>query len=267
LALALAGPARTPAVAAAPDWATALVYGALFAVGAFLMRAAGCVWNDILDRDYDARVARTAARPIASGVVGLGAGYLFMAVLALVALAVLLQFNAFTVWLGIAALPLIATYPLMKRITYWPQAWLGLTFNWGALVGWSAVTGGLAAPAFALYAAGFFWTLGYDTIYAHQDKEDDALVGIKSTALKFGGATKPWLWAFYALTIALIGGAGSLVGLAWPFYVALVLGALQLAWQVLTLDVDDAMDCLVKFRSNKWFGLILLAGVAAGAYP
>ena len=264
LTLALAGPGRTPEIAAAPEWAAGLVFGALFAVGSFVMRGAGCVWNDIRDRELDARVARTADRPIASGEVGLKSGYLYMVLLSLVGLLVLLQFNRFTVALAIASLPLIALYPLMKRVTYWPQAWLGITFNWGALVGYAAVAGTLAYPALALYAAGIVWTLGYDTIYAHQDKEDDALVGIKSTALKLGGDSKRWLYGFYILTVVGLGAAGWLAGLAWPFYVALAAAALQLGWQIETIDFDDPANCLVKFKSNKWFGLLVLLGVVLG---
>ncbi len=259
LALALAGPARS---AAEPT--TGLALGALFTLGAFVMRAAGCVWNDAVDRDYDARVARTAARPIASGAISLGRAFAFMGALALIGLVVLLQFNRTTVWLGLAAVPFIALYPLMKRVTYWPQAWLGLTFNWGALLGWTAVMDSLGAPAIALYGAGFFWTLGYDTIYAHQDKEDDALVGIKSTALLFGDRTRPWLAGFYTATVVLLALAGALAGLAWPYLVGLALGAAQLAWQVVRLDLDDPADCLAKFRSNKWFGLLVVAALVAG---
>jgi 4-hydroxybenzoate polyprenyltransferase len=166
----------------------------------------------------------------------------------------------------VAALPLIAAYPFMKRITYWPQAWLGLTFNWGALLGWAAVTGGLGPPALLLYAAGVAWTLGYDTIYAHQDKEDDALVGVKSSALKLGARTRPWLIVFYAVAWLLMLASGAAAGLAWPFYLGLAGVAAQLAWQVATLDIDDPAGCLIRFKSNRYTGWILLAGiVAAGA--
>src|SRR3546814_10827106 len=154
----------------------------------------------------------------------------------------------------------------MKRVTWWSQAFLGLTFNWGALVGWAAMTGGLAPAAVLLYAAGIAWTLGYDTIYAHQDKADDLLIGLKSTAIRFGARTKPWLSAFYGATILLLGTAGWTAGMAWPFYAALALGAVQLGWQVRMLDIGDPADCLAKFRSNKGFGLLILAGLgAAGA--
>ena len=241
---------------------------ALFAAGAVVMRGAGCTFNDIADRDYDAKVARTAERPIPSGQVTARQAALFMVLLLATGLAVLLQFNRFTIGLGAASLLLVFSYPFMKRITYWPQAWLGLTFNWGALVGWSAVTGGLDWPALLLYAGGVAWTLGYDTIYAHQDKEDDALIGVKSTALKFGARTKPWLVAFYGLTLALFLAAGLASDLAWPFLAGLAAVALQFAWQVQTLDIDDPANCIRRFQSNRFVGWLLMAGVlGAGLVP
>lgn len=236
----------------------------LFAIGAVVMRGAGCTLNDIADRDFDARVARTASRPIPSGQVTVPQAAAFMAILLLIGLAVLLQFNAFAAAVGAASLILVAVYPFMKRITYWPQAWLGLTFNWGALLGWAAVRGDLALPALLLYAAGLFWTLGYDTIYAHQDKQDDALIGVKSTALRLGAATKPWLVGFYGLTVALFAVCGILAGLGWPFYAALAFAALHFGWQVRSVALDDGKDCLAKFKSNRDVGLILFAGIVAG---
>ena len=152
----------------------------------------------------------------------------------------------------------------MKRITYWPQLFLGFTFNWGALVGWAAVRGDLALPAIMLYAAGVFWTLGYDTIYAHQDKEHDALIGIKSTALKLGQETRPWLIGFYAAAVLLMAAAGQFAGLNWPYFAVLAAGAVHLAWQVNTLDIGDPRNCLAKFKSNRDFGLIVLAGIVGG---
>jgi 4-hydroxybenzoate polyprenyltransferase len=238
-------------------------YLLLFLVGAFVMRGAGCTYNDIVDRDYDARVARTAARPIPSGQVGVTAAFAFLALQCLAGLVVLLQLNWFTVALGASSLLLIAVYPFSKRFTFWPQAVLGLTFKWGALVGWAAVTGSLALPALALYAGSVLWTIGYDTIYAHQDKEDDALLGLKSTALRFGGATPRWLAGFYAGAIILWGAAGLLAGAGLVFLLALGLIALQLAWQIRTLDMDDAGNCLARFRSNRLIGWLLLAGLAA----
>ena len=199
-----------------PDWRLVL----LFAVGALVMRSAGCTVNDLADRDYDAKVARTATRPIPSGQITPRQALVFLAMELLAGLLVLVQLNGFAILLGLAALPLVFAYPFMKRFTYWPQAWLGLTFNWGALVGWAAVTGGLAWPPILLYAAGLCWTLGYDTIYAHQDKEDDALIGVKSTALKLGARTRPWLAGFYGAAVALLAAAGFAAGLGWPFLLA-----------------------------------------------
>ena len=252
-------------------WSTALAsdgwpdpwFMALFWVGAVVMRGAGCVVNDIADRDFDRRVARTATRPITSGAISVPQALVLLCLLGLGGLAVLVQFNLFTVWLAIASLPLVAVYPLMKRITYWPQIVLGLTFNWGALVGWSAVRGTLDAPALLFYAAGLFWTLGYDTIYAHQDKEDDILVGVKSTALYLKDRTRPFLFAVYAATIALMGAAMVLSHTAWPGLVGLAAAAAHLFWQARTTDFDHPADCLRKFKSNRDFGLILLAGIVA----
>ena len=236
---------------------------ALFAVGAVLMRGAGCTFNDLVDRDIDRRVARTRARPLASGAVTVPQAILFLALQLALALAVLVQFNPFAVAVGAASLALVVVYPFMKRITYWPQAFLGLTFNWGALLGWAAVTGALEAPALALYAAGILWTLGYDTIYAHQDKDDDALIGVKSSALRLGAATRPWLFVFYGGALVLFAAAGVLAGLGWPALAALAAGALQLGWQAARVDIDRPRDCLAKFRSNRWFGWILLAAIVA----
>ena len=244
-------------------WSDLMLY-ILFAVGAMVMRGAGCCWNDIMDRDFDAKVARTTQRPIANGDLTVRQALLFMALLMLIGLAVLIPMGQAAAMVAIASLVLVVIYPLMKRVTYWPQFFLGLAFNWGILVAWAAVTGGLGLPAALLYAAGIAWTLGYDTIYAHQDKEDDALIGVKSTALKFGTNTKPWLWGFYAVTLVLTAAAGATAGLVWPFYVLLALGAVQLAWQVIDLDLDDPADCLAKFHSNRYFGFILLAGFVAG---
>lgn len=236
---------------------------ALFGVGAVVMRAAGCTVNDLLDRKFDAMVARTADRPIASGQVSPRRALAFLAALLLLGLAILLQLSGTAIWLGIASLLLVFPYPLMKRITYWPQLWLGLTFNWGALMGWAAVTDDLAWPPLLLYAAGIFWTLGYDTIYAHQDKEDDVLIGVKSSALKLGARTRPWLIVFYGVATLLLGAAGWAAGLAWPFYLGLAAVAGQLAWQVRRLDIDDPQRCLLLFRSNRWAGWLLLAGLLA----
>jgi 4-hydroxybenzoate polyprenyltransferase len=248
---------------AAPGWPDPWLL-ALFAVGAVVMRGAGCTVNDIADRDIDARVARTAGRPIPSGAVSLKGAVVFVVVQLAAGLVVLVQLNTFAIVVGAASLPLIFTYPFMKRVTYWPQLALGFTFNWGALMGWAAVHGEIAPPALALYAAGVFWTLGYDTIYAHQDKADDAFIRVRSSALKLGDATRPWLFAFYGAAVALMALAGFLATLAWPFYLALALAAGQLAWQAARVNTDDAGDCLAKFKSNRLFSWIVLAGIVAG---
>ena len=188
-----------------------------FALGALVMRGAGCTINDLADREIDAKVARTATRPLPSGRVTLRQALGFLLIQLLIGLLVLVQFNGFTILVGLAAMALVVPYPFMKRITYWPQAWLGFTFNWGALVGWAAAHGALEAPALLLYAGGIAWTLGYDTIYAHQDKEDDALIGVRSSALRLGAATRPWLLVFYGLALVLFLAAGAAAGAAWPF--------------------------------------------------
>lgn len=240
-----------------------LWYALLFAIGAFVMRGAGCVYNDIVDREYDAGVARTRNRPIPSGQVSVTAAKVFMVVLCLAGLAVLLQFNGFAVLLGVASLGLVAIYPFMKRFTYWPQLVLGLTFKWGALMGWAAVTGSLALPALLLYAGSVFWTIGYDTIYAHQDKEDDEVLGLKSTALRFGDDTKFWLAAFYSAAVGLWVAAGYLAGAGFIAATALAGVAVHLTWQVATLDIHDPQNCLVRFRSNCTVGWLLVAGLVA----
>lgn len=241
-----------------------LWYAALFAVGAVVMRAAGCAVNDIADRDFDAQVERTKSRPIASGDISRAQAGIFVVLLLGLGLVILLQFNRMTILVGILSLALVFPYPLMKRITYWPQAWLGLTFNWGALVGWAAATGRLDPPALALYGAGLFWTLGYDTIYAHQDKEDDMLVGVKSSALALGRKTRVGVAGFYALALGLLALAGYWAGLGPWFAVALIVPALHLASQVWRLDIDDPANCLRLFKSNHPFGWLMLAAFLAG---
>jgi 4-hydroxybenzoate polyprenyltransferase len=238
-------------------------YLLLFLVGAFVMRGAGCTYNDIVDKDYDASVARTAARPIPSGQVSVTGAQLFLVILCLAGFIVLIQLNRFTIVLGAASLLLIAAYPFAKRLTYWPQVMLGLTFKWGALVGWSAITGSLGWAALALYAGSVLWTVGYDTIYAHQDKEDDLLVGLKSTALKLGEATPRWLVGLYSGAIVLWALAGAMAGARLAFYLALALAAVQMAWQVATLDMADPRNCLVRFKSNQLVGWALFLGLAA----
>jgi len=237
----------------------------LFGVGSVVMRGAGCTYNDIVDRDFDAKVARTALRPIPSGQVSVRRAIVFLVAQLIVGLAILLVFNRVTILLGVLSLVLVFTYPLMKRVTYWPQAVLGLTFNWGALMGWAAAVDGLHAPALALYAGGIAWTLHYDTIYAHQDKEDDALIGVKSTALRLGAQTKLWLAGFSIAAVALFELAMALAGLGWPAMLAVGAVALHLTWQIATVDLDDPVDCLAKFHSNRWIGWILLAGIIGGS--
>lgn len=235
----------------------------LFAIGATVMRGAGCIYNDIADRDYDARVARTQSRPIPSGQVSVRNAAIFMVLLCFVGLAVLLQFNRFAIVLGIGSLVVVAFYPFMKRITYWPQSVLGLAFSWGALMGWAEIFGKLQAPAFLLYAAAIAWTIGYDTIYAHQDKEDDALVGLKSTALKFGPRTKPWLVFFFGATLLLLVFAGLLAGAGVIFLAGIALAAIHMGWQIVTLDVEDPSNCLRRFRSNRNLGAIIFVALLA----
>jgi 4-hydroxybenzoate polyprenyltransferase len=236
----------------------------LFAIGAAVMRGAGCTYNDIVDRDIDAKVARTAGRPIPSGQVSVVAAAAFLVAQLLIGLLVLLQLNWFSVGLGALSLVPIAIYPFMKRITDWPQAFLGLTFNWGAMLGWSAVTGGLGVAPVLLFAGCVFWTLGYDTIYAHQDKEDDALIGVRSTARLLGDRTKLWLAGFYGAALLLFLSAGLVAGLGVGFFVVLGAVAGHFAWQILRLDIKDGVNCLVTFKSNRDLGLIMLVAILAG---
>ncbi|MGO8920799.1 MAG: 4-hydroxybenzoate octaprenyltransferase [Stellaceae bacterium] len=242
-----------------PDWRLM----ALFGIGAVAMRGAGCTLNDIIDRDFDAQVARTRTRPLPSGAVSLGQAAGFLVLQLLVGAAVLASLDRLAIALGFLVLLLVATYPLMKRITYWPQFFLGLNFNWGAVMGWAAVTGRLDGAALLLYLGGIAWTLGYDTIYAHQDKEDDVLIGVKSSALALGARTRPWLFIFYGAAAALWAATGAAAGMRWPFYAGLALMLAQLWWQAAKVDTDNAADCLAKFRSNRWAGWILLIAIVA----
>lgn len=238
----------------------------LFFIGAFVMRGAGCTWNDLVDRDLDAKVERTRSRPIPSGQVTPLQAFVFLLSQALVGLAVLLQFNFFTIFTGIASLATVAVYPFLKRFTYWPQVGLGLAFSWGALMGWPAVFGRLDAPAFVLYAGAIFWVIAYDTLYAHQDREDDALIGIRSTAILFGENTRPIVAAFYAASVVLIGAAGVLAGAGIGFAAGLIGFAIHLAWQVRQIDIADPALCLRLFKSNRDAGLILFAGMILDAW-
>src|SRR6202795_4566242 len=232
----------------------------LFLIGAFAMRGAGCTWNDIVDRELDGSVERTRSRPIPSGQVSVAQAALFLFLQALVGLAVLIAFNAFTIALGIASLAIVAVYPFMKRITYWPQIVLGLAFSWGALMGWAATFGRLDVAALLLYAGSISWVIGYDTIYAHQDREDDALIGIKSTALLFGARTKPMLALFYGLAVILIGFAGYFASAGVVFALGLTAFAAHLAWQIARLDIGDPDNCLAVFKSDPDAGVTLFAG-------
>ncbi|WP_029583294.1 4-hydroxybenzoate octaprenyltransferase [Bradyrhizobium sp. URHD0069] len=238
---------------------------ALFFIGAFVMRGAGCTWNDITDRDLDALVERTRSRPIPAGQVSVPQAMAFLVVQALIGLAVLVQFNRFAVATGIASLAIVAVYPFMKRITWWPQIVLGLAFSWGALMGFAVMQGRIDATALALYAGSIAWVIGYDTIYAHQDAEDDALIGIKSTARLFGERTHQALMVFYALAVVLIGVALVLAGARWPAWTGLAAFALHLAWQIRRLEISDPALCLRIFKSNREAGLLLFAGLLADA--
>jgi 4-hydroxybenzoate polyprenyltransferase len=241
-----------------PDWRLM----ALFAIGAVAMRGAGCTLNDIIDRDFDAQVARTRTRPLPSGALSVRQAVYFLVLQLSIGAAVLASLDRLAILLGLAVLLLIGTYPLMKRVTYWPQFFLGLNFNWGALMGWAAVRGTIELPMLLLYLGGIAWTLGYDTIYAHQDKEDDVLIGVKSSALALGTTTRPLLFVFYTGAAALWGAAGAAAGVGWSFWLCLGLVVLQLFWQAATVDINDPADCLAKFRSNRWTGWLLLLGIA-----
>ncbi|MDY0882466.1 4-hydroxybenzoate octaprenyltransferase [Dongia soli] len=249
------------AMAARPGEGPDLRLFILFAIGALVMRGAGCTINDMADRDIDIKVARTATRPLASGVLTMTQAVLFLGLQLLIGLFVLLSLTETAIWLGIASLSLVAAYPFMKRITWWPQVVLGMAFNWGALLGWAAVRDEFGIETIPLYLAGICWTLVYDTIYAHQDKADDALVGVKSTALRFGKDTKAWLTGFAIAMVLLIAIAFESAQLAWPAYLGLILVAAHLIWQLKDVDLDKPKDCLAKFKSNRNLGLLLLLGI------
>ncbi|MDD3028724.1 MAG: 4-hydroxybenzoate octaprenyltransferase [Alphaproteobacteria bacterium] len=239
----------------------------LFAVGAMVLRAAGCIVNDLYDRKLDRLVARTRDRPLASGEISVWQALLLLAALLLLGLVVLLQFNPTTVWLGASSLALVFTYPLMKRATWWPQLFLGFTFNWGVLMGGAAVLETVSWAHLAMYVAGIFWTLAYDTLYAHQDKKDDVFVGIKSTALLFGEASLRWIALFYALTIVFLFWAGRLVppdGLSPVYGWGLVVAACFAAYQLMIWKPDDPENCGRRFAANRDFGFIVLAAIVLG---
>jgi 4-hydroxybenzoate polyprenyltransferase len=237
----------------------------LFFIGAFVMRGAGCTWNDITDRDLDAMVERTRSRPIPAGQVSVMQALAFLVVQALAGLLVLLQFNPFAIATGIASLIIVAVYPFMKRITWWPQVVLGLAFSWGALMGFAVILRRIDVTALVLYAGSIAWVIGYDTIYAHQDAEDDALIGIKSTARLFGARTHRALVVFYGLAVILIGVALLSAGARWPAWIGLAAFAVHLVWQIKRLDISDPALCLRIFKSNRDAGLLLFAGLLADA--
>ncbi|MGQ7792299.1 4-hydroxybenzoate octaprenyltransferase [Faunimonas sp. B44] len=238
---------------------------AFFLVGAIAMRGAGCTYNDFIDRDLDAQVARTRMRPIASGAVSARQAAVFLVLQALVGLAVLLQFNAFTIWLGLASLLVVAFYPFAKRVTDWPQVVLGFAFSWGALMGWAALFGGLGFAPLALYAGAIAWTIGYDTIYALQDREDDAVVGVRSTARLFGGRARLGIALFFALAILLFGLAFVAADAGIFAFGGLAAAAAHFAWQVATLDPRDTASALRRFKANSTTGWILFVGLLLDA--
>ncbi|MGE0667309.1 MAG: 4-hydroxybenzoate octaprenyltransferase [Sphingomonadales bacterium] len=236
-----------------------------FAAGALVMRGAGCAVNDIWDRNIDAKVARTAGRPIASGAISVHGAVMLVIVLGGIGLAILVSFTPRTIVVAALSLPLVVLYPLAKRVTHWPQAVLGVVFNWGALLGWPAVTGHYPGwPALLLYLGCFCWTLGYDTIYAHMDRADDTAAGVKSSALALGDRTRPFLWAVYGSAIAFWALSGWLCGLSPLFHAGLALAGAHFAWQIIRLDIDDPANCLRLFRSNIRFGWIVFAAIIAG---
>tara|TARA_R110002126_G_scaffold291767_1_gene457434 strand:+ start:261829 stop:262812 length:984 start_codon:yes stop_codon:yes gene_type:complete len=236
----------------------------LFAIGAIAMRGAGCTYNDLVDHKIDMQVARTRSRPLPSGRVSRKQAKVFMVLQAIVGLIVLLQFNLFAIVLGICSLAIVAIYPFAKRFTDWPQFFLGLAFSWGALMGWAATFGALSAAAVVLYVGSVLWTIGYDTIYAHQDKEDDELIGVRSTARLFGDRTRMWLSGIYALAMACIVLSCWMADTPWPVYVGLGLAGAMLARQIAIVDIDDGEQCLALFKSNARVGWIIFASLCAG---
>lgn len=243
-----------------PNWFLIL----WFAIGAVVMRSAGCVINDLWDKGIDAKVERTKQRPLASGELTSKQALRLIAGLFMIGLFILLSLNLLTISLGLLIVIPVIIYPLMKRLTFWPQAFLGLVFNWGAIMGWTAVTNQINVAPVLLYIACNFWTLGYDTIYAHQDKEDDALIGVKSTALLFGDGTRKWMKLFYYSMFMLLIVSGVLAGLGDGFFIGMVFVGLHLFWQVRTLDIHNPENCKNRFRSNAIFGWLVLAAIIAG---
>jgi len=236
----------------------------LFFLGAVAMRGAGCTYNDIVDEGIDAQVERTRSRPLPSGQVTRKQAWAFLVIQALIGLLVLLQFNRFAILLGLASLLVVAIYPFMKRITNWPQFVLGLAFSWGALMGWAAAFGELAMPAVLLYCGSILWTIGYDTIYAHQDKEDDAIVGVRSTARLFGANTKYWLIGLYGGALAFFAGAFATAEVPMPALAGLLAAGAHMLRQIRTLDIDNPDQCIRLFRSNNVVGWLIFLGLIGG---
>lgn len=247
------------ALAGSLDWRLYLLFG----IGAVTMRGAGCTINDLMDRKFDAQVARTATRPLPSGRVSVPGALGLLVLQLLLGLVVLVSLNERAIILGFAIVGVVVVYPLMKRITWWPQAVLGVAFNWGVPVGYAAADGNNWLAAITLYVAGFVWTLGYDTIYAHQDKADDVKIGVKSTALRLGSNSPAWIAGFFAGMLALASLAGYLAGVAWPFWIGVAGCAAHFIWQLKRLEIDDPAVCLRLFRSNAQLGWILLLGLLA----
>lgn len=243
-----------------------LYYYFIFLVGTIVMRSAGCIINDIIDRKIDQKVERTKNRPLASGEIKLYEAILIAFILLSIGAAILLSMNDTVLMMGYIVIVPIFVYPLMKRITYWPQAFLALTFNWGALMGWAAITNEINPIGVIIYIACIFWTLGYDTIYSHQDKEHDALLGVKSTALKLGKYTKKYLYVFYSTTIICLWFAGVLVNKGIFYHIFLLIAAFQLFWQINSVDFNNAESCMAKFKSNRYFGAIIFIGILAGMW-
>ena len=242
------------------------IYLALFMAGAFIMRGAGCTYNDLVDQNIDDKVARTRSRPLPSGRVSRKNAWIFLGLQLFVGLMILLVFNWTTVIIGLISVITIIIYPFMKRITWWPQLFLGLAFSWGALVGWTSIPGALHLPAMILYLGCIFWVIGYDTIYALQDIEDDALVGVKSTARLFGANAKFAVSILYIAAIYVFALAFWKAGVNWPAWVGIVLGACHMVWQVKTLDINNPAICLKLFKSNSHFGWIIFAGLLAALF-
>lgn len=243
------------------SWAQLLFHLILFFIGSVAMRGAGCTYNDLVDHEIDMKVARTRSRPLPSGRVSRGQAKLFILLQCLVGLLVLLQFNAFAIWTGIFSMIFVAIYPFAKRFTHWPQFFLGLAFSWGAIMGWVAEFGSLHIAPFLLYIGAIAWTIGYDTIYAHQDKEDDTLIGIGSTALLFGNKTHLALVILYSIAIIAIALAFYTAGVSLVAYIGLAIAAVMLGWQIAVLDINNVAQCLALFKSNSKVGLLVFGGL------